>query len=197
MDFLAKWCSKCAELQLLIAYSPDKRASDGLQSSCKTCMQGWHATHTEHEKAYKQAHAEQRRLTDARSRIKHRDKRNAATRAWRSANPEKTLLAVTRWKQEHPEEAARIHRNAQSRRRARKKSGPVVETVDLDVLYARDKGRCGLCHKHVKRTDASRDHVIPLVEGGAHSYANCVLAHIDCNRKKGIKRVPQQQRLFG
>jgi 5-methylcytosine-specific restriction endonuclease McrA len=64
------------------------------------------------------------------------------------------------------------------------------------VLYKRDKGICQLCLKRCTREDASRDHVIPISEGGEHSYKNCVLAHLRCNSSKGNRKIAQQQRLF-
>jgi 5-methylcytosine-specific restriction endonuclease McrA len=106
------------------------------------------------------------------------DKRTGR-RAWRKANPDKA-------------EAEK------SRRRAREANVLFVEPVVLNVLYVRDKGICQICHLRCKRKDASRDHVIPVSEGGEHSYRNCVLAHKWCNSKKGNRHtIPQQQRLFG
>lgn len=98
------------------------------------------------------------------------------------------------WRRQHPEKSRMYART----RRALRRHAPVVEQVDTDVLYARDKGICQLCHTRCRRQDATQDHVIPLSEGGEHSYRNCVLAHMKCNiRKSNLHNIPQQQRLFG
>lgn len=75
------------------------------------------------------------------------------------------------------------------RRHARLKQ-QYVEDVDLAVLYERDRGRCGVCRKRVpplgstgKRDPrmGSIDHVVPISQGGEHSYANTRLTHYRCN----------------
>lgn len=59
-------------------------------------------------------------------------------------------------------------------------------------IYDRDKGRCALCGKRVKRK-ASRagdpkgptiDHILPVSKGGHDSKANVQLAHMSCNAAK-------------
>lgn len=77
-------------------------------------------------------------------------------------------------------------------RRAERIKAAFVESVSLFELYERDQGRCGLCGLDVAwnpggngNYDPSIDHVIPLVEGGPHSYANTQLAHRVCNSRKG------------
>lgn len=51
------------------------------------------------------------------------------------------------------------------------------------AVYARDKGRCGICGITVYG-DFHIDHVIPLSKGGEHSYANVQVAHPKCNQEK-------------
>jgi 5-methylcytosine-specific restriction endonuclease McrA len=60
-----------------------------------------------------------------------------------------------------------------------------VEHIDLDVLYKRDEGICGICFKTCARNQASRDHITPIARGGKHEYANVRLAHKKCNSYKG------------
>lgn len=50
---------------------------------------------------------------------------------------------------------------------------------------------CALCGEPVEKdliyTDpmsASLDHIVPLSKGGVHSFDNCQLAHLSCNKKK-------------
>lgn len=89
-------------------------------------------------------------------------------------------------------------------RRDPRKRGVFVESVDVRVLAERDRRICHLCGRKVSMRLAypdpmspSIDHIVPLVEGGEHSYANTALAHISCNWSKGTRAVGEQLRLLG
>lgn len=76
------------------------------------------------------------------------------------------------------------------RRRAWLK-GAECERVVRRVVFDRDKWRCGLCGRKVKKHlkhpnpwSVSLDHLLPLSKGGAHSYANVQCAHLQCNIDK-------------
>lgn len=72
----------------------------------------------------------------------------------------------------------------------RKQGALIVEEVDPEVVYQRDKGTCYLCLKPVDPAaqpgpwNATVDHVVPISKGGEHSYANVRLAHNRCNSLK-------------
>ena len=66
-----------------------------------------------------------------------------------------------------------------------------IEDVKIETLIERDKGICQICHEAVdlkalyyEPLAATNDHIIPLSKGGEHSYANCRLAHRQCNTLK-------------
>lgn len=101
-------------------------------------------------------------------------------------------------------------RRAQERLRcARRRSRVALQsTEDVDPLrvFERDGWRCHLCGRKVDRSLPGRDpmgqtldHVVPLAEGGAHSYANTALAHKSCNSRKGHRATVagEQLRLLG
>jgi len=132
---------------------------------------------------------------------------------WRKANPELAAAydrlsharqrqdpvraqagraATRRWELAHPNEC----RERARRRRAHLYNAPVREPIDLDMVYARDRAICSLCHQHVKRAEASVDHIVPLSKGGEHSYKNVALAHFICNVRKNNRLATQQMRLF-
>lgn len=54
----------------------------------------------------------------------------------------------------------------------------------LERVYIRDNAICGLCWKHVPREQASREHVIPLGQGGTNKDSNVILSHHGCNVAK-------------
>lgn len=87
------------------------------------------------------------------------------SRIWRAANPE------------------RVRAN-NSNRRARKFRA-FVEYVDPYTVWKRDGGVCHICTEMADETDWHMDHVVALVRGGEHSYANVKVSHPTCNLKKG------------
>lgn len=90
---------------------------------------------------------------------------------------------VRSWMERNPQRAQQLGQQAASARRARVREA-FVEHVDPRVLYQRDEGICGICDGPVSdRFDV--DHIVPLVAGGEHSYANTRIAHPSCNRAKG------------
>lgn len=98
-----------------------------------------------------------------------------------------------------PEKAAALN----ARRRANLHAAH-VEDVDPLVVYERDRWRCHLCRKRVGKLikyphprSASLDHVVPLSQGGEHSYANTRLAHLVCNLKKNCRGGGEQLALIG
>lgn len=73
-----------------------------------------------------------------------------------------------------------------------------AEKFSLDEIYLRDRKICHICKKHVRRRDASMDHIIPVSKSGDHIRANVSLAHKNCNSQRGIgNHIPAQLRLFG
>lgn len=88
--------------------------------------------------------------------------------------------------------------------RRRKTGMVVVDKVRLDELARRDRWRCHLCGKPVDaslrypdRGSASIDHIVPVSEGGEHSYRNTALAHLGCNVAKCALPMGEQLRLIG
>lgn len=98
----------------------------------------------------------------------------------------------------HTIPAVRISRDASARvAQIRRPKVLIVERVLLSVLLERDRWMCGLCHKKVTLKTASIDHIIPISDGGEHSYKNTQIAHRSCNSKKGNRRtIPSQLRLL-
>lgn len=84
-------------------------------------------------------------------------------------------------------------RAQKKRRRARKRGVRVSgERITLSALDERDGGICHLCKgivdwsaHHTANRYPSIDHVIPLANGGSHTWDNVKLAHRLCNSRKG------------
>jgi 5-methylcytosine-specific restriction endonuclease McrA len=89
---------------------------------------------------------------------------------------------VLSWKRAHPQKVSSWNAD----RRAMKK-GQFVERVFRSVVFRRDAGICGICGLVVDPDNWHLDHVIPLAQGGEHSYVNTQVSHPACNIKKGAK----------
>ena len=129
------------------------------------------------------------------------EKVSARTKLWRIKNYKRYLAYNKQWAKDHPE----TERKKRQRREALLRGASIIENIDIAVVASRDKWVCQICHKRVSQSlkfphplSPSLDHVIPITEGGNHTYQNVALAHLRCNGIKGnFHNFPQQQRLFG
>lgn len=94
-------------------------------------------------------------------------------------------------------------REAEHRHRARKRGAFVSPVVRQDI-HERDRWRCQICRKQVRRDlvvphprAPTLDHIIPLAEGGTHEPANVWTACFLCNATKGNRGGGEQLPLFG
>lgn len=98
-----------------------------------------------------------------------------------------------------PAERRARYQRSNLRRRA-PSLGPILS---IDEVAERDGWRCHLCSRKVDRRltyphplSASRDHLVPVVDGGTNDPANLALAHLRCNISRQ-HRGPAQLQLFG
>lgn len=61
-------------------------------------------------------------------------------------------------------------------------------------VFKRDKFMCQYCGTQPGSEELTIDHVLPRAQGGTSTWANCVLACIDCNSRKA-DRTPEQARM--
>lgn len=87
--------------------------------------------------------------------------------------------------------AIRDREQAKRRRRRNMTHDQKDNWLSVAEVYRKAKGICSVCGLRVPlfcdRNDAwsrTKDHVVPLEHGGAHSYDNCQLAHRVCNSVK-------------
>ena len=128
-----------------------------------------------YRKVYYQAHRDQEKDQSKAYYQNHRDQRNAYEKAYHQAH--------------------RKERGIRNKARSARKRGAAVSAVDYEFIKARDGMRCQLCHKKVKPSDLSFDHIQPLSKGGAHTTANLQVTHLRCNLSRGPGRTPGKLRL--
>ena len=94
-----------------------------------------------------------------------------------------------------------MRRAAKERRRAVKR-GAYVAPVNRRAIFERDRWRCELCGRKLKRAAVSPhplapvlDHLLPLAQGGKHEPANVQAAHWLCNSIKGDRVWPGGEQL--
>lgn len=64
-----------------------------------------------------------------------------------------------------------------------------------ELLFARDLHRCAYCGKYFTNYhDLSRDHIVPVVQGGKDTWLNVITSCKRCNNLKG-DRTPEQANL--
>lgn len=64
-----------------------------------------------------------------------------------------------------------------------------------ELLFARDLHRCAYCGKHFQNYhELSRDHIVPIVQGGKDTWLNVITSCKRCNNLKG-DRTPEQANL--
>lgn len=58
-------------------------------------------------------------------------------------------------------------------------------------IFKRDHSTCQYCGRQPGSEELSIDHVVPRSQGGLSTWTNCVLACVECNKRKA-DRTPQQ-----
>jgi 5-methylcytosine-specific restriction endonuclease McrA len=107
-------------------------------------------------------------------------------RAWAVRNPEKKLAAGKRWRDANPEKCRAYVDNRRAYRVGANRSK--IEERDIRRMLERQDGRCFYCSVPV-RGRHEIEHLVPLSRGGRHSIGNIVASCRFCNRSKGAKTV--------
>lgn len=181
------------------AYDKSYKASAAGKASRERFLKTHPDYYPVYNKNYRQQHLITIRQREQRRRHIHREKLRRQSVAYYAAHRAQAAAYHKQWVQNNRESV----RARQSLRRAAKMNAPIKEKVIDLIVFERDRWICQLCFKKVSPTGKgrhkpSRDHVIPLAEGGEESYRNSVLAHLGCNsRKRDRHNIAQQQRLFG
>src|ERR1019366_1546951 len=99
----------------------------------------------------------------------------------RDEDPEIDRERSRKYRKDHPE----VIRERGRANKARRRGAQVRERVDRWVVWDRDKGVCQLCLLPADPNYWHLDHILPIIKGGEHSYANTQVTHPICNLRKG------------
>lgn len=101
-------------------------------------------------------------------------------------------------------DARRASLRSRTQQRRASQRDPDAESIDRNLIGARDRWRCGLCGRRVNNAltyphpmSASLDHIEPLSLGGKHILSNVQIAHLTCNVAKGNRGGGEQLLLIG
>lgn len=206
-----KLCSACNRLLPRDAFNKRSRATDGLPVWCRECE---HAYAAERRKAkaaeerergrrWRAANPERARAATNRNYRANAARRRDSSQRWRERNPGKVRAAFATWREEnidydrarnrayrleHPE----VPRESARRRRVRKTGNGDVEIFARSEIGDRDGWICGICDCPIDQTlqwpapqSQSLDHIVAVSLGGEHTRANCRIAHLICNMRRG------------
>ena len=214
-------CIRCNTFKHESRFAKDSKSCTLHQPYCKQCCVEYKAEYTsqhkekirlsgvkyraenkgrekQRHKIYDIVYAPRKAEKKKQRRKQHPEKYHQEGVAYYAKNKDKMNAVSATWWKAHPDK----RKNKHERHRARKKSAPMIEKIDRQTVFERDKWTCQICHKRVPRKTkniklrATLDHIVPLSKGGSHTYANVVLAHHICNSSKGNRAIPQQMRLY-
>ena len=207
-----KTCTGCKRLLPLEAFYTYKRAKDGRMSRCKECFKMYAVARRARDP---EAAREYDRKATAKQRAKNREVMLERTRQWRAKNKEHLREYNRRYRAANLDRILAKHKewleankDKESWVRYRREHGLLQfykrrdltmggDAITLRKLAERDNWRCHICGKRVSEKRWSMDHLVPLSKGGPHTFANVALAHLKCNQRRGVDRLPAQLRLIG
>jgi len=199
-----KQCSKCGETKSTCEFGKNRKHKDGLRSQCKTCTAEankiYRDSHLEqiafNKKRYNDAHRKQIAAHGRRYYETHRKQIAAYAKRWYEENRERDAENSKRYRESHREEKRECERRryaenpevsaAKARTRRARIAGAAVEDLDIQEVFDYWGPMCAYCGS---TDDLTLDHIVPLSQGGSHSFDNLCVACRSCNASKGAKKL--------
>lgn len=127
------------------------------------------------------ADPEQRRQRDAARYLQNRESRLAANREQYQRTRDQRDAATRAWREANPQAVRAIHFANKSNTRARRWSDSTQKVFAKDLLRDLPLTSCTYCGEQAE----TWDHVVPLCDGGDNALSNLTPTCHPCNRKKG------------
>lgn len=172
-----KRCPKCGELKPATpeCFYRNRAASDGFCCYCKVCMsamqQARAARKMETDRAWRQAHPERWRELRRADSWRRKVARAQELRVWRAKNPER--------RNEHRRARKLLERGASGHHGERQ----------WQALKRKHDYTCLCCGKREPEIELTRDHILPLTQGGSDGIENIQPLCRSCNSSKGASYV--------
>jgi len=193
-----KPCSKCGRTRKRDQYKPSTKAKDGASSECRGCRNA-------HDRAKRYASG---RLSKAEF-FARRTPADYSEAVWRRAEERNAREAWQWWLANAPEWWVRARDSAAKARsveldranwraakhikRAKARGVTYDQITSAELNAIRNSGECYWCGGKTtqydgvewKATDATIEHIVPLSEGGGHTWDNVACACAACNFGRG------------
>lgn len=212
----AKRCARCNRMLPHGAFMPNPRMRSGLHSWCRECAadrtRQWREENWDRINEHR---LELARNNGIRPQLSERTCSECGERFVGRPNAvtcgatcrKRRSRRLQRERDMKDPERAR-ERRANSWHRRREAAGRTLSgkrsAVRLEELARRDGYRCHICGRKVNMSlqvpdllAPTRDHIVPLSQGGTHTPENVSLAHFGCNVSRGNRGGLEQLRLIG
>jgi 5-methylcytosine-specific restriction endonuclease McrA len=201
-----KVCPRCKQWKPSAEFSPriarGVSYGDGLQSICKLCFnirqrarrQLKHEETLAYERAYRERNREKLRAYDREHYLRNRERHNELIRIGYHKDPEKKLSRIRAYLKANPDKAAA----KSNRRRAKEHAAQGSHTIaEWRALKARYDYTCLCCGRREPAIELTRDHIVPLDQGGSDEIANIQPLCRPCNGAKGARAIDYRPRVEG
>lgn len=195
-------CRTCGQPKTETEYYKDKQSRTGRQSRCKDCTRA--ASSANYEKHRFAEHGDRTKCANCGKELKHQGAQYCSAEPCRKAqavSPE-AIAKRKRWFAENLDLRREYNRRSHIKRK-RLLENAATDDVTWTGVMERDHWICQICGERIdsdiKSPDPmspSWDHIVPLSEGGDHTWANLQAAHFGCNARKGNRGEPQQLALI-
>ena len=193
-----KACTRCEIEQPVESFSRDSARKSGIHPWCNACRKESARKriaanpefHRKRVAAWRAKNPDADRAIRKSQQVKHKEKRNAESRAYRAANLDRVRLLGREWSKNNPA-ASRAINNA--RRAAKKRAIPAWASDELDQFVMSECYSLAVKRTQITGVEWHVDHVVPLRSEnvcGLHCSANLQVIPARLNHAKGNRVWP-------
>lgn len=187
-----KVCNKCGESKPLDAFSKTTRTACGVRGRCKACYNAEGAAYRDADRVAFNARQRQWRAD-------HPERAREIRRRWSSTHTEAVNTIAGRYKERHSETIKTYQHGYQQanpglynalwhKRRAKQLGNGGSHTeAEWEALKVQFGGRCLFCGR--TNRPLTKDHVLPITQGGTDGIDNLQPLCQPCNSAKGARHL--------
>jgi hypothetical protein len=187
-----KTCTMCGETKSIDEFYKHRRMPDGRQSCCKVCSRAMVDKYRAENKEvcnervlrWQAENPDKVRECAARRYRENKDRIREVQAKYRRENPEKVKEISAKSRAKKLEEMPGYERSMDALKRAKAKGAVIGDIEALHAVYNRAKTDdvvvCRDCGEEIPIEDRNVIHIVPILEGGAHSAENLGICCTDC-----------------